>query len=372
MASEQPVKPPVPMVEQLLALPPADPAALPKRRTSFAMVEGDAPDLRDLALVLAVQTATLAQAPITPPQRASADAAASRLITIDAPLVQSLLMATKRTGADKAAALLAQVRPDMPTLDRALTLLWLQRALGGRPQANADTVALGAPWRRGTTPSGAVAWTLPAGTQAPANLALPAGQKAAWAFVSYQSNEAQAPALPVQVERTLWRVVAQPKPKPEPAAAAAPGQPAPPPPAPIADDGRLTVKLEAVKPGTPLDTNTLYLDQIELKAQKPLRWALVEAALPPGAAVEASTWGIDVVGADGKAQPLERALNQSSPQGYAVPVDTLAANGSMTLRHLVRFSQRGRFGLPPARVFRMYEPEAKAFADGRWAAVEVR
>ncbi len=369
------------LAEQLANQPAGDADKLGKRRGSLAMVDAtapDAPDLRDVALVLAVQTAGLTPSPSSAKARAAADEAAARLAPVDAPLVQALLVLTKRSGADKAAAVLGQVRADVPTFDRAQTLLWLQRALGGRPAAGLDAATLAAPWLRGTGGSGATAWRLPAGAALPATLELPAGQKAAWAFVSYESNEVQAPTLGVQVERTLWKVVTQPRPAPAPAATpapAAPGQPpaAAPAPTPITDGGRITVKLEAVKPGTALDTNTLYLDQITLKAQKAMRWSLVEAALPPGAAVESSTWGIDIPDSAGKAQPLERAQDQPTAQGYAVPVESMAAGIPVTVRHLVRFAQRGQFKLPPTRVFRMYEPEAKAFdGSGQWASVEVR
>jgi uncharacterized protein YfaS (alpha-2-macroglobulin family) len=45
--------------------------------------------------------------------------------------------------------------------------------------------------------------------------------------------------------------------------------------------------------------------------------------------------------------------------GYAVPVETL--DGALTLRHLLRFSQKGRYVLPPTRYYRMYQPDQKAF-----------
>jgi uncharacterized protein YfaS (alpha-2-macroglobulin family) len=99
---------------------------------------------------------------------------------------------------------------------------------------------------------------------------------------------------------------------------------------------------------------------------------VVDVALPPGAAVESGTWGLDVQ--DGKAlTPLERAQHQPTALGYAVPVEALAAGEARTVRHLVRFSQRGRFQLPPAQLYRMYDPEAKALEAGKgWATVEVR
>ena len=346
------------LVEQLAAQE-AGTAPGEAQRGSWVMTEGDVAGSRDIALVLAVDTAQRAKGSVAADQRAAADAAAARLGGSTSPFVQSLLMATRRSGTEKAGELLGQVGAGMPTFDRSQTLLWLQRALGRKPDAAVSDVALAAPWQRGVGSSGDVVWTLPAGAALPATLAVPAGGKAAWAYVSYESSEAQAPVLPVTIERTLWRVVTAPK----PAAASQPaGQQASP------DNARMNVTLERVAPGTALDTNTLYLDQIKLGAPKAMRWALVEAALPPGAAVEGSTWGLDLNG-----QPLERAQHEPTAQGYAVPVEKLEAGGTVTLRHLVRFAQRGQFKLPPARVHRMYQPEAKGVdGSGAWATVEVR
>jgi len=65
---------------------------------------------------------------------------------------------------------------------------------------------------------------------------------------------------------------------------------------------------------------------------------------------------------------MESARHEPGDLRYVVPVGTLDA--PLTVRHLVRFSQRGRFVLPPARLFRMYEPEEKAFeAEGKTARV---
>jgi uncharacterized protein YfaS (alpha-2-macroglobulin family) len=33
----------------------------------------------------------------------------------------------------------------------------------------------------------------------------------------------------------------------------------------------------------------------------------------------------------------------------------------VAVRHLVRFAQKGSFVLPPARLYRMYQPDSKAF-----------
>ena len=368
-----PVRPMVAaLVDELVARAPADNTVLASHRGSLAMVDG-ALDTRDIALVLAVFASDAA----TAPQKAAADAGAARLAKVDAPLVQSLLILTRRVDVTQAGAVLMRVRVEVPTFDRAQTLLWLQQALGRKPEAGADLPELGAPWLRRTSASGQVVWELPAGAPLPTTLALPANAKAAWAFVSFESSEAQAPALAVRVERVLWKVTTQ---APTAAAtkaasgaasggrrvAAAAASAA------SSSDGRLEVRLERVAPGAALDSNALYLDEISVTTDKNLRWAVVDVALPPGAAVEASTWGLDLDVA-GRSQPLERARHQDTAQGYAVPFEALAAGTPATVRHLVRFSQRGTFKLPPTRLHRMYEPEAKAFdGSGRFAQVEVR
>jgi uncharacterized protein YfaS (alpha-2-macroglobulin family) len=72
----------------------------------------------------------------------------------------------------------------------------------------------------------------------------------------------------------------------------------------------------------------------------------------------------------GEALELEKARHQPFTGGYAVPVDPLA--GETTVRHLVRFAQRGTYALPPARFYRMYAPDAKAFESGGARRWEVR
>ena len=378
------------LVEQLLVQGASDPAQLGRQRASLLMVDGDLPVTRDFALVLAAATAAAARAAPSAAQRTEIDASAVRLAKVELPLVQALLLATGRSSADKAGAVLAQVRADAPTLDRAQALVWIAGALGRRPDA-ADPAraraALPAPWQRSVSAGGDSVWQWPARLALPPSLGLPAALPAAWAFVSYESGEAQAATLPAQVERSLWRVVPLPRSasaakkkaaegssrsdseSASPAGSAAGSESS----AASADAGRLTVKLERVAPGTALDTDTLYVDQIEVASERPLRWALLEAALPPGAAVEGGTWGIDVSAAGAGPQPLEAARHQPTAQGYAVPIDALRPGAPALVRHLVRFAQRGTFKLPPARLYRMYEPDAKAYErSGAWAAVEVR
>ena len=370
------------LMDELAAAPSSPPAASASEpisaRNSLVMTTTDGgTTLRDMASVLTVHSAG---SRATAAQKSAADAAAARLADVDAPLVQSLLLLAQRGSADKARTLLAQVRGEQPTFDRAVSLVWIHKALGGRPELHVEPAALAAPWLAGRTSSGDALWHWPAGSALPREVAPAANSKAQWAYVAFESRDAaDAPTLPVRIERRLFKVVSQAKAKPPEAAASAASasktaQGTRAAPLGVPDDGRLIVKLEPVEPGSALDSNALYLDQISIQTDRALRWALLEAALPPGASVESSTWGLDLPGAEaGSTQPLERATHQNTAQGYAVPVEGLAANGKLTVRHLVRFAQRGQFKLPPARLYRMYEPEAKAFdSSGRWAAMEVK
>lgn len=326
------------------------------------VLHDDDTESRDAALLLALQAAG---APTS-----AGDGAAARLAASNRPFVQALLMATRRSPPDKATTLLAQASTEAPTIDRAQTLVWLHRALGGRRPDSANPDAnLPAPWRRSTSASGQVQWQWPSGLALPSQLPAVAapGGRAVQAYLSFESRAAEGPStLPLQIDRRLFKVVV------EAPAAAATGNTA----APSPGNGRTRVRLEPVKPGTPLDTSALYLDQITLQgAPQPLRFVLAEVPLPPGATVEGSTWGLDVAeagAAGGSTQALERARHQATDFGYAVPFDTVGRE-PLVARHLVRFAQRGVFQLPPTRAHRMYDPDAKAHdKSGQWATVDVR
>jgi uncharacterized protein YfaS (alpha-2-macroglobulin family) len=79
--------------------------------------------------------------------------------------------------------------------------------------------------------------------------------------------------------------------------------------------------------------------------------------LPPGATVEATTWGIKLAGGK-EAVALERARHVERRDGYAVPIELLERE--LKVRHLLRFAQKGSYRLPPARFYRMYQPEQVA------------
>ena len=94
-------------------------------------------------------------------------------------------------------------------------------------------------------------------------------------------------------------------------------------------------------------------------APKPLRYGMLEVPLPPGADVERTTWGIKLQGKDGsEPTALEKARFEPGQLAYAVPVDALS--GELRVRHLVRFSQKGQFKLPPVRFKQVYAPQHQA------------
>ncbi len=83
----------------------------------------------------------------------------------------------------------------------------------------------------------------------------------------------------------------------------------------------------------------------------------------PGADVERTTWGIKLRGKSGtEPTALEKARFEPGQMAYAVPVDALS--GELRLRHLVRFSQKGQFNLPPVRFTQVYAPQHQAQNSG--------
>jgi uncharacterized protein YfaS (alpha-2-macroglobulin family) len=255
-----------------------------------------------------------------------------------APAAQALLLLGGQLPAAQADAVLASVRSDMPTMDRALALVWIQKKLGGPPPARLPAIALEGGWQQAGSPGGLPAWRWADGKAVPARLQLAqAAPPGMVAVVQYESRAIERHALPVAVERRIYRLRQE----------------------------STGYRTELVKPNETLRTDELYLDEVTLRAAPAARYrfGLLEVALPPGASVEAGTWGISLLGG-AQPVPLERARHVERRDGYAVPVEPLA--GEVKVRHLLRFAQKGRYVLPPARFYRMYQPEQKAFeAEGK-------
>jgi len=299
---------------------------------SLVLAAADSELANAAARVLLASLAKQAEVSLSADLAASIDAARAELIASELPFAQAVSMHRRPLNVSEVSGLFARLAPQQATLERALALTWLQQVTAAAP-ASLD-VELGLPWIAMTAESITAGWTWSA-TEPPAELALskpPTGLLTAQ--ISYQSAAATADTLPLTIERRLWRLL------------------------PAADAFSFT--LERVTDNV-VFSDALYLDEIELgsTAAKPLRYGLLEVPLPPGADVERTTWGIQVSGLGGEAgESLERARSEPGQLLYALPVDSL--DGSVTFRHLLRFSQKGQFNLPPARFQRMYAPAQQA------------
>ena len=216
---------------------------------------------------------------------------------------------------------------------------------------NAD-VAIEGPWKRGNSVTGSAVWRLN-GNEVPASLTLAqAPVNPLTAYVQYDSASQESAKLEVKIERKLFRMVAD--------SSAASGE---------GTERTQQYNLTQLGEDEAVKSNELYLEEITLTPENGVhvRYGLIESPLPPGAEVEGSTWGISV--ANGVA--LERARNEPSRGGYAVPLERVDEH--VVVRHLLRYSQKGKYSLPPARFYSMYAPQNKAQeAAGKTRVVTVK
>lgn len=284
------------------------------------------------ARVLAVDLARQLRVAVPAPLAAQAETATQRLREAGLPFTDALLASHSAVDGQQASALLQRLAPAQSTLERALALTWLQGALAQAPQGKLPQPPKD--WQAQRGASGETYWQwrgrgIPSWVdldEAPAR-PLPVA-------LSYRSAQAPSGQLPVQISRRLLRLV--------------PGE------------GAFEFKVEEVG-DKPLSSDELYLDEVTLNVPEDtaLRYGMLELPLPPGADVERTTWGIKISGLAGdEATTLERARNEPGELFYGVPVDSLS--GEQRFRHLVRFSQKGSFNLPPARYLRLYAPEQQA------------
>ncbi|MFJ2283142.1 alpha-2-macroglobulin family protein [Pseudomonas sp. NPDC087803] len=293
----------------------------------------------DSALGLAaarVMTAALAtQSKVALPEALNRQlgAAQQRLAVSSQPFAEALNLSLQAFDQTRATALLQRLLPQQSTLERALALSWLQRSIA---QAS-PTIALvpGEGWKKNYGATGEMFWTWQGATPVPSVLSVSGTQERPLrAALSFQTQQPAVDPMAVTITRRLSRLV--------------PG------------DEAFTFKLEPVG-SKPLSSDSLYLDEVILtsKAPKPLRYGMLEVPLPPGADVERTTWGIKLQGKDGtEPTALEKARFEPGQLAYAVPVDALS--GELRLRHLVRFSQKGQFNLPPVRFTQVYAPQHQA------------
>ncbi|VVM50009.1 alpha-2-macroglobulin family protein [Pseudomonas fluorescens] len=259
--------------------------------------------------------------------------AQQRLAVSSQPFAEALNLSLQAFDQAHAQALLQRLLPQQSTLERALALTWLQRSI----EQASPTIALapGDGWKKNYGDTGEMYWTWQGAAPVPAVLSLSGTQERPLrAALSFQTKQPPVDPMAVTITRRLSRLV--------------PG------------DEAFTFKLEAI--GTkPLSSDSLYLDEVIItsKAAKPLRYGMIEVPLPPGADVERTTWGIKLMGKAGtEPTALEKARFEPGQMAYAIPVDALS--GELRLRHLVRFSQKGQFNLPPVRFTQVYAPQHQA------------
>ena len=330
---------------------------------SIVFAQADSSRGKQMATLLIANMARSTNAQLPDGFEAAASAARVALSGDNAPLVQSLLFMSGDGGgvAIDASALLAKSSADTPTLDRALTLLWLRKALGGEVAAASLPSLQGAGWTRAATATGTplYKWT---GAAVPTTLDADVARTDVNALVSFRSHTSENSRLNITVERRFYKL------EPLDALAADPKKAAP----AGSQLGRASFTARLVKPGDAIDSNALYVDEVTLtpRAGNAYHYGLLDVPLPPGGDVEATSWGVSIDGLPGLKeggsgpQPFQRAASYEMGElSYHQPVPLL--DRPVTLRQLVRFALPGTFGLPPARYFRMYQPDAKAFEGGR-------
>ncbi len=218
--------------------------------------------------------------------------------------------------ATQAAAILSGLTAEQSTIERALAMNWLAKYMATMP-----SVVLPAPagaWAKHKLTGGGEDWRW-VGQGVPDILSFgdelsPQNVQVRWrepAKTAQQSN------IPMTVERQLYRLI--------------PGE------------EEMSFTLQPVT-SNEIDSDALYLDEITLTSEQDavLRYGQVEVPLLPGADVERTTWGISVNkpnAAKQQGQLLEKARNEMGELAYMVPVKELT--GTVTFRHLLRFSQKG-------------------------------
>ena len=252
--------------------------------------------------------------------------AVERVKMQDSLVAKALLHYTGHEVAD-VDVLLSLASSDAATIDRSLMLTWVDNK--GSTQAEKVAITplskpLAKPWmlKKTTTGEAIYQWSATADAKA---LAEPLASNAN-AIVSYDSAAvASKSTLPAKLERNLMQIERQ-------------------------EDGTFTES--AIDADAPLSTDALYVEALVLTPSAPLHYVVIEAPLPAGAQVEANTWGIKMGD-----ENMPRANFQDLTGRYAVPVGDVA-KGTVVVKHLLRFSQRGKYVLPPARAYNMYSPDA--------------
>ena len=249
--------------------------------------------------------------------------------TADSALIQWLIRPSD-SAADQQIISAARA---MPTLDRAVLLDWIRQSSLATTN---DHMTPEGDWRAQTSISGATVWHWQ-GKVPPQSLRITGDTGSEHTLtLQYRSRTTTADTLPVSIKRTLYELV------------------------PLENNAGYQAK--PVTSLTALQTNRLYVDEVKLQPQagQRYRYGLLEVPLPPGGSIEPSTWGIAIAGLDGNDTPVDftRSQFEEGVLSYQVPVPELS--GELVQRQLLRLGSRGKFTLPAARLFLMYQPDQQA------------
>jgi len=248
--------------------------------------------------------------------------AVERVKMQDSLVAKALLHHTGHAPAD-VDILLSLASADAATIDRSLMLTWVDLTKGTDRVENVLGAPLAKPWiaKQSTSGEKIYHWSSTATDKA---LAEPTATTSN-AVVSYDSSTvASKSTLSGNLVRGLMKIERQ-------------------------EDGTFTES--AISDDDPVLTDALYVETLVFTPTKPMRYVVIEAALPAGAQVESGTWGIKVGNQD-----MPKANFQDLVGRYAVPVGDV--DKEVVVRHLIRFSQPGKYILPPARAYNMYSPDA--------------
>ncbi|HYA41041.1 MAG TPA: alpha-2-macroglobulin family protein, partial [Syntrophobacteraceae bacterium] len=313
-------------------------------------------DFRDMAFVLLDLIAEPAAA--KPKLHSLAARSMERLAGSKQPLTKALLLmagTASRAGREnqpRAEEILAALGPETATIDRAVALLFVRKALSATDgKDSADLFDPGDAWRKKPSWLDVPVWGWQGRPGEGVTIKLKAQpEEPLEVHLTYETTMEEESRLPVKIERRLYRLQPEPIDKDNP---------------PTDEDGLpLKAQYKAVPVENParVDSGELYLDEIGISPSENAvyRYGVLDVALPPGADTELMPWGVGITGVE------ESSESRSYPgfQSYSVPIDELKE--PMVLRQFIRFSQRGSFSMPPARFFRMYQPEEKAFEPGAY------
>ncbi|MES2964345.1 MAG: MG2 domain-containing protein [Bdellovibrionota bacterium] len=260
--------------------------------------------------------------------------------------VQLAYAARIKTASDPAKTaegILNDVKFETPTIDRAIALAFVEEAL---PQATtvkkaAKVADVGPDWKRDSK-SSVVTFNWK-GKGLPATVPVVSG---AMGEVIYDALEEPKSTLDVTVERKLYRVIFD-----EVKQASEDEED---------EYGAPPLKAVEVSAKDAFDTRSLYIDELKVTPRSGKgRFFLLEVPLPAGGEIDGTTWGLDFSSLQGN---FVEARGASNGLGYSIPIESII--GSKTFHQLVRFSSRGNFTVPPAKIFRMYRPTERAYEVG--------